>query len=251
MCIFVFDLMYLDGRTLLALPLEERRRLLLIALPGMREGHIQLAQGTVLHPPALQPAQPQASALVLQAAVLPAMALQSAAGEGAGRGRVTGAGKGGVGEVAESEGLCEGGKDQGGGVATEGGEREAVDGGHAEGLVETFITAAQAGASATAAAGVPPADETEEAEAGAGDDGGTGVVAELGAQVMDLLLQSFNDGAEGERCSPPWSAASGCSLQSEAALGPTLMTHLAPTSAPPHSAAYSDVCTSCPSSLQA
>lgn len=200
-CIFVFDLMYLDGRTLLALPLEERRRLLLTALPGMREGHIQMAQGTVLHPPALRPAPPQTSALVLQTAVQPAMALQSAAGEGAGRGRSTGAGEGGVGEDAESEGLGDGGEDQGGGVVSEGGGREGVDTEHAEGLVEASITATQAGASATAAAGAPPADETEAAEAGAGDDGGTGVVAELGAQVMDLLLQSFNDGAEGERCS--------------------------------------------------
>lgn len=205
-CIFVFDLMYLDGRTLLSLPLEERRRLLLTALPGMREGHIQLAQGTVLHPPALRPAPPQAATTVVQTAVLPAMPLQSAAGEGEGRGRFTGAGEGGVGEDAESEGLGGGGEDLGGGVATEGGGREGVDTEHAEGLVEASITAKQAGASATAAAGAPPADEPEAGAAGTGDDGGSGVVAELGAQVMDLLLQSFNDGAEGERCSPPWYA---------------------------------------------
>lgn len=241
-CIFVFDLMYLDGRTLLALPLEERRRLLLTALPGMREGHIQLAQGTVLYPLALRPAPPQAATSVPQAAVQPATVPLSAAGEGAGRGRFTGAGEGGVGEGAESEELGGKGEDQGGGVASEGGGREGVDTEHAEGLVEASITATQAGASATAAAGAPPADETEAGAAGTGDDGGSGVVAELGAQVMDLLLQSFNDGAEGERCLQLWSAASGCSLQSGAALGPTLMTHLAPTSAPPHSAAYPDVC---------
>ena len=43
-CIFAFDLLYRDGASLLHLPLEERRRQLLQALPSMQPGRCQLAQ---------------------------------------------------------------------------------------------------------------------------------------------------------------------------------------------------------------
>ena len=43
-CIFVFDLLFRDGVSLLHLPLEERRRQLAEALPAMRPGYCQLGQ---------------------------------------------------------------------------------------------------------------------------------------------------------------------------------------------------------------
>ena len=44
-CVFVFDILECDGVSLLGLPLRERRRALLKALPGLKDGYVQLAQG--------------------------------------------------------------------------------------------------------------------------------------------------------------------------------------------------------------
>jgi hypothetical protein len=60
-CIFAFDLLYRDGASLLRLPLEERRRQLLQALPNMQPGRCQLAQ-SVQFPGALAAAADAAAA---------------------------------------------------------------------------------------------------------------------------------------------------------------------------------------------
>lgn len=44
-CVFVFDILEADGQSLLELPLSERRAALLRALPTLRPGYVQLAQG--------------------------------------------------------------------------------------------------------------------------------------------------------------------------------------------------------------
>ncbi|KAH7616567.1 putative DNA ligase 6 [Nannochloris sp. 'desiccata'] len=50
-CIFVFDILECDGVSLLGLPLRERRAALLKALPGLKDGYVQLAQGFVVDEP--------------------------------------------------------------------------------------------------------------------------------------------------------------------------------------------------------
>ncbi|GAB4816048.1 hypothetical protein N2152v2_003094 [Parachlorella kessleri] len=54
-CVFVFDLLYHDGQSLVRQPLKERRRALLQALPHMRPGYVMLAQSEEYHPEASIP----------------------------------------------------------------------------------------------------------------------------------------------------------------------------------------------------
>ena len=49
---FVFDLLYVDGEALVALPLRERRQRLQQALPNLRPGHVQIAESTEFEPAA-------------------------------------------------------------------------------------------------------------------------------------------------------------------------------------------------------
>ncbi|KAK9793179.1 hypothetical protein WJX73_007861 [Symbiochloris irregularis] len=42
-CVFAFDLLYMDGEALVKLPLRERREMLLAALPHLTPGHVQIA----------------------------------------------------------------------------------------------------------------------------------------------------------------------------------------------------------------
>lgn len=49
-CVFVFDLLYHDGETLLKVPLRERRARLAAALPGMSPGRVQLATAVEIDP---------------------------------------------------------------------------------------------------------------------------------------------------------------------------------------------------------
>lgn len=48
-CVFVFDILECDGVSLLGLPLRERREALLKALPGLKDGYVQLAQGFLVN----------------------------------------------------------------------------------------------------------------------------------------------------------------------------------------------------------
>ena len=49
---FVFALLYVDGVSLVALPLRERRQRLQQALPNLRPGHVQIAESTEFEPAA-------------------------------------------------------------------------------------------------------------------------------------------------------------------------------------------------------
>jgi hypothetical protein len=92
-CVFVFDLLYHDGETLLKMPLRERRARLAAALPGMAPGRVQLATAVEINPAGAEvPAgaagtteqQPQQQAAAdVQAAPGEAVAMQQAAAGGA------------------------------------------------------------------------------------------------------------------------------------------------------------------------
>lgn len=47
-CVFAFDLLYLDGEALVKLPLRERRDRLSAALPHLTPGHVQIAHSIEL-----------------------------------------------------------------------------------------------------------------------------------------------------------------------------------------------------------
>ena len=47
-CVFLFDLLYLDGQDLIRLPFRQRRDKLAAAFPGRKPGHVALAEGMEL-----------------------------------------------------------------------------------------------------------------------------------------------------------------------------------------------------------
>ena len=49
-CVFVFDILMLDGEALIKLSLRERRARISVALPLMKPGFVQLAQSLELSP---------------------------------------------------------------------------------------------------------------------------------------------------------------------------------------------------------
>lgn len=58
-CVFVFDLLMVDGDVLLKRPLRERRARVAAALPHMTPGFIQLAESIQLHAPSADSTEPQ------------------------------------------------------------------------------------------------------------------------------------------------------------------------------------------------
>ncbi|DBB01067.1 hypothetical protein WJX77_004280 [Trebouxia sp. C0004] len=55
-CVFVFDLLYVDGNSLVHLPLRHRRARLAAALPNLQPGHVQLATSMEFQPAAVSAA---------------------------------------------------------------------------------------------------------------------------------------------------------------------------------------------------
>lgn len=47
-CVFVFDILYVDGSPLVHLPLRDRRARLQAALPNLSAGHVQIAHSIEL-----------------------------------------------------------------------------------------------------------------------------------------------------------------------------------------------------------
>ncbi len=55
-CVFVFDLLYVDGDSLVHLPLRQRRARLATALPNLQPGHVQFATSMEFQPAAVSAA---------------------------------------------------------------------------------------------------------------------------------------------------------------------------------------------------
>ena len=55
-CVFVFDLLYVDGDSLVHLPLRQRRARLAAALPNLQPGHVQFATSMEFQPAAVSAA---------------------------------------------------------------------------------------------------------------------------------------------------------------------------------------------------
>lgn len=55
-CVFVFDLLYVDGEALVHLPLRQRRARLAAALPNLQAGHVQFATSVEFQPAAVSAA---------------------------------------------------------------------------------------------------------------------------------------------------------------------------------------------------
>ena len=54
-CVFAFDLLYVDGSPLVHLPLRERRLKLQAALPQLSPGHVQIARSIELQAATIAP----------------------------------------------------------------------------------------------------------------------------------------------------------------------------------------------------
>lgn len=67
-CVFVFDLLYVDGDSLVHLPLRQRRARLAAALPNLQPGHVQLATSMEFQPAAVSAAADAADAAASAAA---------------------------------------------------------------------------------------------------------------------------------------------------------------------------------------
>ncbi len=73
-CVFVFDLLYVDGDSLVHLPLRQRRARLAAALPNLQPGHVQFATSMEFQPAAVSAAAAAAVAAVSAAAAAAAAA---------------------------------------------------------------------------------------------------------------------------------------------------------------------------------
>ena len=196
-CVFVFDLLYVDGASLVHLPLRQRRARLAAALPNLEPGHVQFATSLEFQPAAVSAAA--AAAAAAAATVDPVTAVDAQAS--------------GVPDVSNSRLSPEAIADSlrakdGPGLGTLGGPSHAgspVDGG---GDIDATADAATAAAAATSVAASDAPTVHEEggslkmASADEGAAGTEAAVSDLALQsiedrIQEFLLESFAGGTEG------------------------------------------------------
>jgi len=184
-CVFVFDLLAVDGEDLLAAPLRARRARLPAALPAMRAGYLEAARCWELPAPPAPPAPParrapgeagaRGEAAASPAAPAAPVRAPPATAEGAAPRRRTRAGAAG----AAASGAAAG-------AAPAAGARRDAD-----------ARAAPAGAAAAeAVADVAEAAEGEAAAGGEGAEGAAGAEAGREARVRELLQEALAAGTE-------------------------------------------------------
>ena len=235
-CVFVFDLLYVDGESLVHLPLRQRRARLAAALPNLKLGHVQFATAMEFQPAIVSTAAAAAagSGAITKPATTAASPESSAA---ASAGTVFGGSSSSTGDMPAAA-------DHGGVTLNKGvGSRVNVDDGNAadgnvtphdggsEVDIDATADAAPAAAAAAAAAvhatcmqqqrggGLVKAAPPLEGGAQAADKGGGGELEKAGAavngavgsggavsdlacqsiedRIQEFLLESFAGGTEG------------------------------------------------------
>ncbi len=195
-CVFVFDLLAVDGEDLLAAPLRARRARLAAALPAMRAGYCEAARCWELPaPPALPPprAPGEAGARAEAAASpgapaapggTPPTAAEDAAPKRRTRARAAGAAAAGAAAGAAPPAGVRGDADAG--AAPAAGAPGDADAG----------AAPLGAATAEAAAAVAEAAEGEAAAGGEGAEGAAGAEVGREARVRELLQEALAAGTE-------------------------------------------------------
>ena len=199
-CVFVFDLLYVDGDSLVHLPLRQRRARLAAALPNLQPGHVQLATSMEFQPATVS------AAAISGASADPATAAAAAQGNSA---QSTAAGATATVDAASS--AC--GNGTVGVKNPAAAKRVAATGG---GDINATAEAAATAASAVMDPGMQAADTAPQqaaadqaqdasAEAAPAADGAADtedVVSDLVIQsiedrIQEFLLESFAGGTEG------------------------------------------------------
>ena len=175
---FVFDLLYVDGEALVALPLRERRHRLAQALPKLRPGHVQIAESTEFEPAAFTGST--AAAVIAAAAAAragsadgmeqPALAASKAEAVPSAPGQRSG-------KAPEAAGKAAGGS------AAEGPPAEAV-------LAAATPPAAQSGAGAIQAGHSFEASQAADRPSPSDAAAGTELVPAAGLQALEARIQA-------------------------------------------------------------
>ena len=223
-CVFVFDLLYVDGDSLVHLPLRQRRNRLAAALPNLQLGHVQLATSLEFQPAAVSMAvaaskeRPSLTASASNNGLLASPTKEGFAATASKGGATTPSQEGSAAFGAQASQLAQqpgkqdaavsNGNDAHCGdnakddavmpnVLSNSGQRHKVESNqHALGSGDTDATAAAQDALPQAAAASGP---TEDAAAAAGSEA---LVSDLAVQsiedrIQEFLLESFAGGTEG------------------------------------------------------
>ena len=198
-CVFVFDLLYVDGDSLVHLPLRQRRARLAAALPNLQPGHVQFATSMEFQPAAVSAAAADAAAADGSDSAAAAVGTDPSISD-VGAGVVDDDARRGVLSSARSFDSLSRQDDKEVSV----GERHADNLAHGGGDIDATDEAATAAAEAAAdASGVPEEDQgltSAIAVEGAADaEGGVSDLAlqSIEDRIQEFLLESFAGGTEG------------------------------------------------------
>jgi len=201
-CVFVFDLLYVDGDSLVHLPLRQRRARLAAALPNLQPGHVQFATSMEFQPAAVSAAAADAAAAAADGSDSAAAAVgtdPSISDVEAGVDDDDDARSGVVSSARSSDSLSHHDDKE---VSV--GEQRAENLAHGGGDIDATHEAAAAAAEAAAdASGVQEEDQgLKSAMAVEGAADAEGGVSDLALQsiedrIQEFLLESFAGGTEG------------------------------------------------------
>jgi ATP-dependent DNA ligase len=199
-CVFVFDLLYVDGVSLVHLPLRQRRARLAAALPNLQPGHVQFATSMEFQPAAVSAAAAAAAADGSDSAAAAVGTDPSISDVEAGVGDDARAGV--VSPASSSDSLSHHddkefvvGAQRADNLARGGGDIDATD--------EAAAAAKEAAEAAADASGVQEEDQgLKSAIAMEGAVDAEGAVSDLALQsiedrIQEFLLESFAGGTEG------------------------------------------------------
>ena len=196
-CVFVFDLLYVDGDSLVHLPLRQRRARLAAALPNLQPGHVQFATSMEFQPAAVSAAAAAAAADGSNSAAAAVGTDPSISDIEAGDGDDA---RSGVVSPARSSDRLSPHDDKEFAVGNQRADNLAHGGGDVDATDQAAAAAAEAAADAS---GVQAADQGLKsgiAMEGAAD--AEGAVSDLALQsiedrIQEMLLESFAGGTEG------------------------------------------------------
>ena len=203
-CVFVFDLLYVDSDSLVHLPLRQRRARLAAALPNLQPGHVQFATSMEFQPAVVSAAAAAAVSAAAAAAADGSRSVAAAVGTNLSISDVEAGvdddARSGVASSARSSDSLSHHDDKEVSVGDQRADNVAHGGGDIDATDEAATAAAEAAADACGAQEEDQGLISGIAVAGAADaEGGVSDMAlqSIEDRIQELLLESFAGGTEG------------------------------------------------------